>query len=134
VNAVSIRECVDVLHSAGLRLGIVETTVLEVTPKALITGELRSLIRANKDALIGWLRDEAANDPTDLHNRAMAYGQHHFSCPICIAAGQGYGHRCGSGAYRWTRYCESLSTLPTKAVAPGAGHWQPHEEAEADSE
>jgi hypothetical protein len=134
VNAVSIRECVDVLHSAGLRLGIVGTTVLQVAPKALITGELRSLIRANKDALIGWLHDEAANDPSDWRSRAMAYGQHHFSCPTCISAGQGCGHRCGGGAYLWTRYCDSQAMLPATVSEHTVRPWQPHEESEVEDE
>lgn len=35
---------------------------------------------------------------------AQAYNAHHFACPVCIAAGQGYGQRCADGAKLWTRY------------------------------
>lgn len=33
-----------------------------------------------------------------------AYLAHHFNCPICIAAGKGYGLRCGTGAALWVAY------------------------------
>lgn len=134
MTAASILNAIGTLHAAGLRLAEVRTNVLGVVPKSLITGELRDLIRANKDALIGWLHDEAANDPTDSHSRAMTYGQHHFSCPPCIAGGQGYGRRCGIGAYLWARYCESLSTMPAVVAADKVGHWRPHEETEVGDE
>lgn len=32
------------------------------------------------------------------------YQSHHFGCPICIAAGKGYGLRCGTGAALWRDY------------------------------
>ena len=35
---------------------------------------------------------------------ADAYHRHHFGCPTCIAAGKGYGLRCGAGASLWTAY------------------------------
>lgn len=33
-----------------------------------------------------------------------AYQAHHFTCPVCIAAGKGYGLRCGTGAALWANY------------------------------
>ncbi len=33
-----------------------------------------------------------------------AYQAHHFGCPTCIAAGKGYGLRCGTGAALWAEY------------------------------
>ena len=35
---------------------------------------------------------------------AQAYHAHHFSCPFCIAAGKGYGLRCGAGTTLWAAY------------------------------
>ena len=37
---------------------------------------------------------------------SKAYHAHHFSCPICIAAGRGaaYGMRCGTGMALWINY------------------------------
>lgn len=35
---------------------------------------------------------------------ADAYHAHHFGCPACIAAGKGYGLRCGAGAALWSAY------------------------------
>lgn len=34
----------------------------------------------------------------------QAYQLHHFKCQICVAAGLGYGLRCGVGALMWTAY------------------------------
>lgn len=58
------------------------------------------------------LTGEAANDlslepPThtgDWQSLADAYHAHHFGCPACIAAGKGYGLRCGAGAALWAAY------------------------------
>lgn len=36
----------------------------------------------------------------------MAYQAHHFHCPVCVAAGKGYGIRCGAGASLWRAYAE----------------------------
>lgn len=33
-----------------------------------------------------------------------AYHDHHHACPVCIAAGKGYGLRCGAGASLWAAY------------------------------
>ena len=38
-----------------------------------------------------------------------AYQAHHFKCPICKAAGLGYGLRCGAGAALWTAYSDASS-------------------------
>lgn len=35
---------------------------------------------------------------------ADAYHAHHFTCPVCIAAGKGYGLHCGVGASLWRAY------------------------------
>ena len=48
----------------------------------------------------------AANDPTlaDWKTLDRAYLTHHAQCPQCIAAGRGYGQRCGTGATLWRNY------------------------------
>ena len=33
-----------------------------------------------------------------------AYYSHHHACPVCIAAGKGYGLRCGAAASLWATY------------------------------
>ena len=47
-----------------------------------------------------------ANDPTlaDWKTLDRAYLAHHAQCPHCIAAGRGYGQRCGTGAALWRSY------------------------------
>ena len=34
----------------------------------------------------------------------QAYQRHHLNCPVCIAAGLGYGLRCGAGAALYRAY------------------------------
>lgn len=41
---------------------------------------------------------------------ADAYHGHHFTCPTCIAAGKGYGLRCGAGAALWAAYDQAEPT------------------------
>jgi len=57
-----------------------------VSQKAEIVGCLKQLTQKSQKAL------------------AQAYHQHHFACPICTAAGQGYGLRCGVGMTLWANY------------------------------
>lgn len=49
---------------------------------------------------------EKTQPPTANAWRAVrdAYHDHHHACPVCIAAGKGYGLRCGTGASLWAAY------------------------------
>lgn len=55
-----------------------------------------------------------APEALDWHALDMAYQNHHFKCPICIAAGRGirYGLRCGVGAALWTAYEDAARATP----------------------
>lgn len=53
--------------------------------------------------------NELAMKVCDRHGdgeQAREYHGHHFKCPACIAAGQGHGLRCGTGAALWSAYSE----------------------------
>ena len=43
---------------------------------------------------------------------SQRYHVHHFICPHCIAAGQGFGQRCSTGLDLWNSYLESLEAQP----------------------
>lgn len=60
-------------------------------------------LRENKAALIEALQppEPAAIDWRELDR---AYQLHHTNCPTCIAAGRGYGLRCGTGSVLWASY------------------------------
>lgn len=52
---------------------------------------------------------------------AKAYQAHHATCPVCIAAGKGYGLRCGTGAALWANYdqaSEPPRTNPARKDVP----------------
>lgn len=81
-------------------------------------------LRAHKVELLELLARQVFNDPgpppktastqagpTSSFNvsaewRALdvAYQAHHFHCTVCVAAGKGYGLRCGVGAQLWSAY------------------------------
>lgn len=46
----------------------------------------------------------------DWRELDRVYLAHHFNCPTCIAAGRGYGLRCGTGTALWAAY--SAATEP----------------------
>lgn len=43
-----------------------------------------------------------------------AYLSHHGNCPVCIAAGKGYGKRCEQGAPLWIDYKSHPVNPPQK--------------------
>lgn len=116
------------LQSAGLVLALTPERGLKVTPASSLTPELRGLLKAQRDDLVRWLTTEASNDPTtqpaphpapavetivetasletipSWQDLDREYQTHHIACPTCIAAGKGYGLRCGTGAALWAAY------------------------------
>jgi hypothetical protein len=49
-------------------------------------------------------QNPTSQDPNSWRPLAGAYHVHHVICGTCIAAGKGYGLRCGVGSSLWTRY------------------------------
>lgn len=120
-TATSTATVLTALQSAGLVLTLTPDRGLGVTPKARLTEPLRVLIKAHREDLVRWLGRSASNDPTaravtgipisppapastDWETLDKAYQAHHVGCPTCIAAGKGYGLRCGVGASLWAAY------------------------------
>lgn len=139
------------LQSAGLVLGLTPECGLMVTPASRLTPPLRELIKAYRDDLVRWLGKEASNDPATpaTHQPApapapvnnavnslegnepadwaaldKAYMAHHLSCPACIAAGKGYGLRCGVGAALWGSY-DAVDMPPPVRAQPAPATPQP---------
>jgi hypothetical protein len=99
-------------------------------------GLLAPELRAHKADIVALLVSDASNDPEPptatpalaparkptgqryqewvqtWRPLADVYHHHHFSCPACIAAGKGYGLRCGVGAALWTAYTDQSSCGP----------------------
>lgn len=100
----------DRLAAVGLSVSLIEGDRLLVCPKGLLTDELRSLIRAQREAIVAALKPvqlpEPPSDPAAWHELAAAYHAHHFGCKTCQAAGRGvrYGQRCGAGTALWAVY------------------------------
>ena len=117
------------LQSAGLALST-DGQKLLITHASGLTDALRAGIRQHKQELIAYLlRGDAANDSAaatdtpappapeapDWRVLDSAYQDHHFKCPICIAAGirPRTGQRCGVGAALWVAYeTAALNTPP----------------------
>ena len=114
------------IRAAGLSVGLTDDLRLIVRPSSLITPELREFAKAHRDELIACLLAEQAvpaasrfplTEPCHSPPPAApalthaewatldkAYQAHHAACPVCIAAGKGYGLRCGTGAALWANY------------------------------
>ena len=84
-----------------------------LSPKLLAASLALDALQAglDRDPLIvaSGLPGQEATKPWDhieasWRELAEAYHQHHFACKTCIAAGQGRGFRCGTGAALWTTY------------------------------
>jgi hypothetical protein len=110
--AAHVQSLLDTLHDAGLTLTLKPDGKLNVAPSSRLTDELRELVRVGKADMLRWYAMKAANElpepakPATWKELAAAYYRHHFACKVCIAAGQGYGNRCGVGVAMWRRYSE----------------------------
>lgn len=94
------------LAEVGLSVAVVEGNRIAVSPKALLTDELRTLIREQRGNIVSALQPEPPPDPADWIELDRAYQRHHFGCKTCVAAGLGYGLRCGIGAALWRAYAK----------------------------
>ncbi len=108
--AMPVQSIVETLHDAGFSLSLAPAGGLAVSPASKLTPELRDIIRNGKADLIRWFSQPAANEPEPPAEPGAwleldkAYQLHHFKCPPCVAAGLGYGLRCGTGAALWSAY------------------------------
>jgi hypothetical protein len=147
-TATSTATVLTALQSAGLVLTLTPDRGLGVTPKARLTEPLRVLIKAHREDLVRWLGRSASNDPTarvdmgiptsppapastDWQALDKAYQAHHVNCPTCIAAGKGYGLRCGTGAALWAAYDAVDMPVHGKVSARVVGKVSPRVRTEA---
>ena len=107
----------ETIRSAGFKISLTDDSRLFVKPADRITDELREFVRAHRAELIESLQAEQAAPPPPTPAPALthaewamldkAYQSHHQTCAVCIAAGKGYGLRCGTGAALWANYDQS---------------------------
>lgn len=83
---------------AGVVFKVVGGKIKAVGPTAVV-GSWVPRLRQHKVELMGLLAPAGDWDALDL-----IYQGHHFNCPTCIAAGKGYGLRCGIGSGLWSAY------------------------------
>jgi hypothetical protein len=111
--ATHVQSIFDALHDAGLTVTPKPNGGLNVAPSSRLTDALRDLVRSGKADMLQWLAIKAMHElpeplpqPATWFELSATYHGHHFECPTCIAAGSGYGLRCGVGASLWQRYSE----------------------------
>ncbi|WP_299146740.1 hypothetical protein [uncultured Comamonas sp.] len=89
---------------AGIELQFVDGR-LKVTGKRAAIAAWTPTLREHREHLLEALKPPPSPTPAvDWRPLARAYHQHHFCCATCIAAGKGYGLRCGAGTALWTAY------------------------------
>lgn len=92
-----IRKALD----AGIELQFVDGQ-LKVTGKRKAVECWASKLRENRAALIEALQPRAPS--LDWREADRVYQLHHIGCATCVAAGRGYGLRCGTGTALWSAY------------------------------
>ena len=99
------------LAGAGLSVSVIDGDRIAVSPKNLLTDDLRSFIRDHRKSIVSALREtevpEPTPDPTAWRKLAKAYHAHHFGCRLCIAAGSDIRRaqsRCEVGLAMWNKY------------------------------
>lgn len=97
----------DLLHQAlqaGLRFEA-DGEHLRVRGDEAVIGAWAERLRPHKAELLHLLANPVpAPNTTTWRAVRDAYHDHHHACPVCIAAGKGYGLRCGAGASLWAAY------------------------------
>jgi len=123
------------LTTAGLALFVTPDNGLKVTPAKALTDELRASIKEHKAELVGYLLNTAENEANEAARELIGeraaiverdaglertqaereaelhtdYLLHHWTCPICCAAGQGRGKRCTVGTGLWELYSAEVT-------------------------
>ena len=119
-----------VLIQAGFELSLGSSGLVSVVPASRLTDEQRQFIRAHRDEIAQWLAHSpppvgAVNPAHGMSHddwRALhdLYQAHHVGCAVCIAAGKGYGLRCGTGAALWVEYSQATAPPRRRATKPGS--------------
>lgn len=102
-----IRKALD----AGIQLQFVDGQ-LKVTGKRKAVECWASKLRENRAALIEALQPRAPS--LDWREADRVYQLHHIGCATCVAAGRGYGLRCGTGTALWAAYCAATEPKESK--------------------
>ena len=119
----------ETIRAAGFQVTISDDQQLYVAPANRITDALREFVRKNRGEMDASHQAERAAMPTqppqlpkmtpmtraEWETLASAYQAHHAACPVCIAAGKGYGLRCGTGAALWAEYDRADQPPRTRA-------------------
>jgi hypothetical protein len=117
---------------AGFNLNLSDDGLFLVSPASRLTDEQRQFIRAHRDEIAAYLAHHKAEsysqtppppEPALTHEQwvtlAKAYQAHHVTCNVCIAAGKGYGLRCGAGAALWSEYDRAPAPPRTRPARTG---------------
>lgn len=114
----------------GLAAGL--ETMRSVATVAVATPEnLRAANDPTARAVTGIPISPPAPASTDWKALDKAYQAHHVNCPTCIAAGKGYGLRCGVGAALWAAYDATDMPLRGQVSAGVIGEVSPRVRTEA---
>lgn len=119
----------ETIRAAGFKVTLSDDMKLYVVPANRITDALREFVRGHRSEIVASLQaeQEALTAPlpqlpkvapltrAEWETLASAYQAHHAACPVCIAAGKGYGLRCGTGAALWTEYDRAAQPPRTRA-------------------
>lgn len=108
MSALTAQDVLDEVNQHGVQVSLTECFDLNVFPASKLQPSHRLMLRMEKPKLVEHLARQAAKDliPACIRGNAsfIAYHDHHFNCPLCVAAGKGYGKRCNVGQPLWFKY------------------------------
>ena len=98
-------------RAAGLAV-VAAGDSLKLRGEAESVAKWAGILRPHKAELIALLAEPTQGAPVHWQTLRNAYYQHHAGCSTCIAAGKGYGLRCGTGAALWAHYGSNKAPSP----------------------
>lgn len=108
MSTLTAQDVLDICDQRGLRIELNEDFGLDVYPASKLQPEHLEMLRSEKPKLVEHLARQAAKDLLLAARKCTSmfnvYHDHHFKCPQCVAAGQGFGKRCIEGKPLWFRY------------------------------
>lgn len=95
---------------AGVEIRFVDGKLIATGKRSAVARMVEPLRKRKTELLLHFTqtnKTEPPHDPEMWHLMDRVYQNHHVRCPTCIAAGKGYGLRCGVGAIFWATYLDA---------------------------
>ena len=108
MSYVKADDVLDTLLKSGVQVKLLESFDLNIYPASKLLPIHRQMLKREKNNVVLHLSRVAPKEMSltdeEVDSTFHTYHVHHFNCPVCMAAGKGYGNRCQEGLGLWFRY------------------------------